>query len=110
MPKRLVEFSLKDQGIILVEVDEPAPEVGVVRAARPGELAEQAKETFEAALEKIKPAATIVIDKLSELDNPPDSIQVEFGIKLSAAAGAFLASIATESNFRVTLTWKHTQT
>jgi Trypsin-co-occurring domain 1 len=51
MPKHLVEFSLKDQGII----------------------------------------------------------QVEFGIKLSATAGAFLASMATESNFRVNLPWKHVQ-
>jgi hypothetical protein len=51
--KRLIEFPLEEGGSIVVEVDEPAPEGGVVRAARPGEVAAKAGQTFEAAREQV---------------------------------------------------------
>ena len=75
--KRLVEFPLADGTSILVEVDEPEAE-GIVRAARPGEVAERATQTFEAALEKIKPAAAAIISQLREVRDPPDQVGVEF--------------------------------
>jgi hypothetical protein len=101
----LIEFPLQDGGSMLVELDEPTPEGGVVKAARPGEIAEKAKETFEDALDKIKPAAQSIIAKLRSLHDEPDEIGVEFGIKLSAAAGAFIASAGVEANYKVTLKW-----
>jgi len=103
--KRLIEFPLQDGGSILVEVDEPTPQGGVVKAARPGEIAEKAKETLEDALDKIKPAAQSIIAKLRSLHDEPDEIGVEFGIKLNAAAGAFVASAGVEANYKVTLKW-----
>jgi len=103
--KRLIEFPLQDGGTMIVEVDEPATEGGVVKAARPGEIAEKATDTFEAALDKIKPAAQSIIGKLRDLHDEPDEISVEFGIKLSAAAGAFIASAGIEANYKVTLKW-----
>jgi hypothetical protein len=104
--KRLVEFPLEGEGTILVEVDEPEPKGGVVQAGRPGEIAVRASQTFEAALERIKPAAGAIIVKLRGLANPPDEVEVEFGLKLSAEAGAFIASAGTEANFTVKLTWE----
>ncbi len=101
----MVEFPLENGGKVLVEVDEPAPEGSVVRAARPGEIADKAKDTFEDALDKIKPAAQSIIDKLRDLHDEPDEIGVEFGIKLSAAAGAFIASAGVDANYKVTLKW-----
>ncbi len=109
--KRLVEFPLQEGGTLLVEVDEPERSAemptrgGVIKAARPGEIADKAQDTFEDALDKIKPAAQAVIDKLRELHDAPDEISVEFGIKLSAEAGAFIASAGVEANYEVTLTW-----
>jgi len=103
--KRLIEFPLQDGGAIVVEVDEPAPKGGVVRAARPGEIAARAGQTFEDTLEKIKPAAQAIIAKLRGLSDPPDEIGVEFGVKLSAEAGAFVASASAEANYKVTLKW-----
>jgi hypothetical protein len=104
--KHLIEFPLQDGGTIVVEVDEPMTEGGVVKAARsPGEVAEKAKETFEDALDKIKPAAQSIVTKLRDLHDQPDEISVEFGIKLSAAAGAFIASAGIEANYKVTLKW-----
>jgi hypothetical protein len=104
--KRLIEFPLQDGGSMVVEVDEPAPE-GVVKAARPGEVAARAKETLEDALDKIKPAAQAVVTRLRELHDAPDEIGVEFGIKLSAEAGAFVASAGVEANYKVTLKWSN---
>jgi hypothetical protein len=102
--KRLIEFPLDDGSSILVEVDEPETE-GTVRAARPGEVAETARQTFEGALEKIKPAAIAIISKLRDVSDPPDQIGVEFGIKLNANAGAVIASAGVEANYKVTLSW-----
>ncbi|OGO39014.1 MAG: hypothetical protein A2W35_15230 [Chloroflexi bacterium RBG_16_57_11] len=104
--KRLVEFLLEDGSTMLVEVDEPEPEGGVVKAARPGELITRSQQTFDQALEKVKPAASLVIQKLRALSDPPDEIDVEFGLKLSAESGAFIAAAGIEANYRVTLKWK----
>jgi hypothetical protein len=104
--KRLIEFPLEGDGTILVEVDEPEPKGGVVQAGRPGEIAVRASQTFEAALERVRPVAAAIIAKLRCLGDPPDEVGVEFGLKLSAEAGAFIASAGTEANFKVKLTWE----
>lgn len=103
--KYLIEFPTEGDSSILVEVDEPEPEGGMVQAARSGEIS-KASQTFEAALERIKPAAGTIIAKLRSLADPPDEIDVEFGLKLSVEAGAFIASTGTEANLKVRLNWK----
>ena len=103
--KRLVEFPLEGGSSVLVEVEEADPDGGVVMAARKGEI-ENASQSFEAALEKIKPAAAAVISKLRDMSESPDEIEMEFGLGLSAKAGAFIASAGTTANFKVTLTWR----
>jgi len=103
--KQLVEFPLGGGGSVLVEVEEPEPEDGLVRAARRGEI-EEASQNFEVALEKVRPAASAVISKLREMSESPDEIEMEFGLGLSAKAGAFIASAGTTANFKVTLTWR----
>ena len=103
--KKLVEFPLEDGTSVLVEIDEPDVE-GVVRAARPGEIAERATQTFEAAVEKIRPAAVAILKQVRDVSDPPDQVVVEFGVKLNAAAGAVLASVGAEANYKLTLTWK----
>ncbi len=102
--KRLVQFPLEDGGVIWVEVDVPEGP-GMVPAAR-GEVVERAQETFEVALDRVRPAAQAIIGKLRALHDPPDEIQVEFGLKLSAEAGALIAATGAEANYKVTLTWK----
>lgn len=104
--KRLIEFPLQNGGMMLVEIDEPETETGVVKAGiNPSEIATKAKQTLEDALENIKPMADSIIGKLRELHDAPDEVSVEFGIKLSAEAGAFLASAGIEANYTVTLKW-----
>ena len=104
--KRLVEFPLEDGSTILVEVDEPEGPGGAVQVRRDSKTVEKAKQTFEAALDKIKPTANAVISKLRNLYDAPDEVTVEFGLKLSGEAGVVLASAGVEANYKVTLTWK----
>lgn len=106
--KRLIEFPLKDGGSILVEVDDiggPGPG-GVTRSIRPNQVLEKAQVTFEEALNNIRPAAESIITRLRGLSDPPTEIQVKFGLKLSAEAGAFIASVGADVNYEVTLTWQ----
>lgn len=105
---KLVEFPLADGSSIWVEVHEDELE-GLAPASRRG-LSEQALKTFEDALEKVRPAAQTIIQKLRDLSDAPDEIEVEFGLKLSAEAGVIIAAGSVEANYRVTLTWKRAGT
>ena len=103
--KRLIEFSLEDGNSILVEVESEEPK-GMVPASRGKGVPEKAHQTFEAALEKVKPVASAVISKLRSLHDAPDEIEVEFGLKMNAEAGAIVAAAGVEANYKVTLKWK----
>jgi DNA-directed RNA polymerase specialized sigma24 family protein len=104
--KHLVEFKLEDGSTIIVEVDE-LETGGTTRASRrPGEIAEEARETFEQALSKIRPATEKVITTLHGLAHKPDEIEMEFGFNMSAVAGVVIASASASANYKVTLRWK----
>ena len=105
--KRLVEFPLEQGGSVLVEIDEP-PAGSVMRGLgkdRPS-IAEQADKTFEDATAAVTPAARSLIARLRSIDNPPDEVGIVFGVQLSAQTGAFIASVAAQANFTVSMTWR----
>jgi hypothetical protein len=107
MMKRLVEFPFDQGGSVLVEVDEP-PAGPVMRGLgkdRPT-LVEKADKTFEEATEAVTPAARSLIARLRLIDDPPDEVAIEFGVQLSAQTGAFIAAVAAEANFKVSMTWR----
>lgn len=106
MVKRLVTFPLEDGSSIEVEVEQPESKSGTGRIGREDELMQKAHLTFEAALEKVKPIAGIIVDKLRSMNQPADEVEVKFGIKMSAAAGAIIAAASVEGNYEITLKWK----
>lgn len=104
--KHLVEFPLEEGGSIVVEIDEP--EIGgTVRAGREDKI-EQARETFEEALNKVLPATKTVVEKVRGMASRPDEIEVTFGVNLSTMAGAVIASASASANFGVTVRWMGT--
>lgn len=105
--KHLVEFPLKEGGTTIIEVDEPESE-GTVRAGR-GDVIARAKETLEDALGNVVPAARAIAEHVHKAGNRPDEIDITFGIKLSTAAGAIIASASAEANFNVSLHWSAKQ-
>ena len=105
--KRLVEFQLDEGGKVLVQVDEP-PDGPVTRGLGKDRstLVEQAGRTFEDATEAVIPAARSLVSRLRSMEGSPDEVGIEFGVQLSAQTGAFIASVAAEANFKVSVTWR----
>lgn len=102
--KRLVSFPLEDGGSVVVEAEGDADGT-VTRGLMAGGVVQAAGSSFEAAVEAIVPAAAVVVRKLRAGLESPDGVEVEFGLKFSGQAGAFIASAGTEAQFRVKLSW-----
>ncbi len=104
--KRIVEFPLAGGGSVLVEVDEPpaGPAIRGLGQDR-SKLVEQADKTFEDATAAVTPAAQSLIARVRSIADPPDEVCMEFGLQMSAQTGAFIASVAAEANFKVSMTW-----
>jgi hypothetical protein len=103
--KRYLQFALESQeGAVVVEVQE-ADEGGYERAARAPELAVKAGQTFEAALDKVRPIAQAVVAKVQGLGGGLAEVMVEFGLKMDAHAGIVVAAGGVEANFKVSLKW-----
>jgi len=106
---RYVEFALPDGSVVTIESDEP--ETGPIKAARGGEIAERARETFEQAAESARKAALVILGQLRGLHDSPDEIEIAFGLKASGELGSLVvAKSGVEANYSVRLTWKKTET
>ncbi|MTJ10204.1 CU044_2847 family protein [Anabaena sp. UHCC 0204] len=105
--KQLVEFTLEDGRKFLVEVEEPEDiDSSLERIALPsGRMITEAKQSFEAAIENIKPVVASISNKFKDLG--PKEMEVKFGIKLSADAGAFITSVGGEVTFEITVKWSN---
>jgi hypothetical protein len=103
----LAQFPLSGGGVLVVEVD-PADNFPrrVMRGGDGSETLATAATTFESALGPVRSAAEGILSQLRLLAQPPDEVQVEFGVKMGAAAGAIIAKVSTEANFKINLTWK----
>ena len=108
--RRLVEFPSDSGEPILVEVEDLGLSGETRRGLSASAVMERAQTSFEDALDKARPMATGLVEKLRAVGeaagNPPDEVQVEFGIVLSAEAGAVLAAASAGANYKVTMTWK----
>ena len=102
----LVQFTLSDGNSLLVEVDDQEP--GIQRASRVDDFIVQAKVSLDGAMDQIRAMAAVTLAKLAELPHRPDDIEVEFGVRLNAEAGAVIARTQAEGHLKVKLTWKAT--
>ncbi|HEX8230521.1 MAG TPA: CU044_2847 family protein [Chloroflexia bacterium] len=108
MPKRLVEFELEDGNTVLMEVDDAGPSGGPTyrSANRTNAVVEKAQVTYEQALDRVRPAAESIVERMRSLGDPPDEVEVQFGLKMSAEFGAFIASANAEVNYVIRLVWR----
>jgi hypothetical protein len=99
----LVAVPLESGGVVVVETDHIPS--GVVKVRRSGqEVVAQATQTLEAALDSVTPLAQSILAKLRQ--SRPEEVTVEFGVTLTAEAGAVIAKTAGECHLKVTLHWK----
>lgn len=102
----LVEYELADGTRVLVEVEETRVAGPVTRGGRRLEEVVKADGTLEQALRRIGPVTVAAFDQLRQLADPPDEIDIEFGVKLHADLGAIIARTGGEANFQIALRWR----
>ncbi|WP_052745875.1 CU044_2847 family protein [Allosalinactinospora lopnorensis] len=99
-----LELPIEGQEPIRVEVE--APEFGMVPAgggAEPGVCRFQ--ESLNKAMDRIRPVAEAIAEKVQNLPSRPEQAQAEFGMKFSADLGIVIARTKAESHINITLTW-----
>jgi hypothetical protein len=79
-----------------------------VRAGRAQDAAEQivaqTAQTLRAALDPLAQMSRQVLEQFAE--SSPQEVQVQFGVELTAEAGAVLTKAGASCHLNVTLTWK----
>jgi hypothetical protein len=104
----LLEFELADGTPVYVETaGADGTDMRLRRISRGGTGGGEVDRRFEEAVSRIRPAAQALLDSLREL-NTPDEINLEFGLKFNAKAGAIFASVDSEAVFKVAIKWKNT--
>ncbi|MFC7884788.1 CU044_2847 family protein [Streptomyces sp. NPDC057376] len=99
---RLVEFSTEDGALVVVEGVED--EDGARLVSR-GDGPARAARTFEGSLEGVRAAAGSALRVFRDGSLRPDSVELEFGVKLTAETGAVIAKGAAEGHLVVRLSW-----
>ena len=111
---RYLKYQTANGGIVLVETEDESatPQGGVVKA---GALGDKVQDTikeveikFEDAMDTVRQNAQTIIDKVrGELTDPPDEVEVTFGLKATGEFGNFaVAKASAEANYMVKMTWK----
>ncbi|MEU0504978.1 CU044_2847 family protein [Nocardia sp. NPDC005998] len=98
----LLRFRTGDGGVIVVEGD--PSDAGVQRVGRGGVV--EVNRRFEDALADVQRAAAAALAVFRDGSLKPDAVDLEFGIKLNAEAGAVIAKTSVEGHLTVKLSWK----
>ncbi|MGW3357424.1 CU044_2847 family protein [Streptomyces bungoensis] len=104
---RLVEFTTEEGAVVVVETAD-APAGGnrlVSRGEGPAAQTARTFTTFEGALDGVRAAAQSALRVFRDGSLRPDSVELEFGVKLSAEAGAVIAKGTAEGQLTVRLSW-----
>lgn len=112
---RYIQYPTADGDVVLVEIEDAEesaiPKGGVVPASRIGGQAQAAVQEvgtkFEDALGVVRRNAQAIIDKVKGLSDPPDEVEVTFGLKATGELGNFaVAKAGAEANYTIKMTWK----
>ncbi|GGV65241.1 CU044_2847 family protein [Streptomyces massasporeus] len=98
----LIEFKTGDGAVVAVEAVE---ERSGSRLVSRGDGTVQAARTFEGALDGVRAAAESALRVFRDGSLRPDGVEIEFGVKLAAETGAFIAKGTAEGHLVVKLTW-----
>jgi hypothetical protein len=102
----LVRVPLESGEFIVAEVDNldiPGGDV-ILAAPEPGKALAEMQTKLGTGLRRIRPAVTELVEALK--DSRPDSVCVEFGLKIGGETGVILAKGTAEVNFKISMEWK----
>jgi len=94
----LIRFRLDGGGEVLVDV---AREPSVERTSRTDHLLEEAQSSFEEALSRVRDVAAVAIGQFRSMAHRPDEVEVKFGVRLDARAGAVIAQAGIQGQLEV---------
>lgn len=100
--EQLLQFE-SDSGTVFVEVADDEP--GIERATRGDDVMVKARASLESAMDQVRAVANATLGKVQDLAQQPEQIEVEFGVRFNAAAGAVIARTQAEGHLQVKLTW-----
>jgi Trypsin-co-occurring domain 1 len=101
-----IEYPLEGGGQITIETAGQGSKGPVLRGGS-ADTVTKAAETFENAIAVIQPVANALLARFRRLEQGPESIDIKFGLKFSAEAGAIIASASTEANIEVMVRWRN---
>lgn len=98
-----------EQNVILIDLGPAQGVRGVSFSTNSLDLREKSQEIVDKAMGTIRAMAAKVVKTVKEIkvSERPDKVEVQFGIKFDAEAGALVAKASTETAIAVTLTWEH---
>lgn len=102
--RRMLRFPLSDGSEVTVEVDSD-DDGGVGRAGRAGAAVERATMSYNEAMAAVRRAAEATVEQFRDLAVRPDTVELEFGVRLTAEAGAVIARTEAEAQLTVRLGW-----
>jgi Trypsin-co-occurring domain 1 len=102
MAEQLARFGLEDGGWAIVELNDVDPELRVASVGRSGRILD-AGSNFEDALRSVARVANAAIAQFRE--SSPNEVEIQFGVRLSAEAGAVIASNSGEGHLHIKLAW-----
>ena len=104
------QFEIDPDAPILVDFSMPGVQpVAIMRGGEELEkLAEKSQKALDQAMNTIHHMAQRVVVTMKALPKSelPDKVEVEFGLKLDAEAGAMIAKAGAEASIVVTLAWE----
>jgi hypothetical protein len=100
----LMRIPLERGGEVYVEAE---PVAGLERAGRVADFVEDASQSLEQALLRVRDAVSVAVTQFVEMAEQPDEVELKFGIKLDAQAGAVIARTGLQGHFEVKLKWRH---
>ncbi|BCM71179.1 MULTISPECIES: CU044_2847 family protein [Streptomyces] len=102
----LARLPLEGGGAILLEEVEGAPQIdGPVKAGRVGDAVRELPRTLQQSLIPVRETARAVLDQLRQAG--PREVEVEFGVNLSAKAGAVITAGETAVHLKVRVVWEN---
>jgi hypothetical protein len=99
----LARIRLAGGGAILFESDEVTDD-GPVKAGRVGDRVRDAAASLQELIGPVTETAEVLLGHLSRAK--PAELEVEFGVSLSAGAGAVITKTALSGNIKVKMKWR----
>ncbi len=106
MDKSLLRFELENGIDLYIEGDHFNTN-GITKTSNAGvDRIINSDFSFETLIAKIKPVSSLIMESLTDINNPND-VELSFGIKFGGKAGVVFASVDSEATFNIKLKWSN---